>query len=168
MRRVRRANPRPCACAADTCRAGFSPALRSPAPLWPRPGAPRCRAARPGPGPGLSASRSLQMRLRMETMALQYFAGKGGVVDAAAHGCIALRIQVDEQHPLARLRETGGEIDAGGGFTDTALLVGHGKHARHSAAMITRCRSACSPGTSSFTTLRTAMPFGRRSISSNG
>ena len=42
---------------------------------------------------------------------------------------VSLRIEVDDQHPLADGGERGAEIDGGGGLADAALLIGEGEHA---------------------------------------
>ena len=55
-------------------------------------------------------------------------------VHAAAHGGIALRIEVDQQNALAELCECRREIDRGGGFADAAFLVGHTEDFRHGRA----------------------------------
>ncbi len=55
------------------------------------------------------------------------------LVDAAAHGGIALRVEVDQQHALGRLRERGGQVDRGGGLADSAFLVGDSDDASHAA-----------------------------------
>ena len=52
-------------------------------------------------------------------------------VHARAHGGVALRVQVDHQHALAELRQTGREIDRGGGLAHPALLVGYTKYFGH-------------------------------------
>src|SRR5260221_463575 len=71
---------------------------------------------------------------------------RGALVDAAAHGGVALRIEVHQQHATPGLGERRSQIDAGGGFADAALLVHHREnlsHPRHS----TRWRCAASSGT---------------------
>ena len=47
--------------------------------------------------------------------------------DAACE--IALRIDVDQQHPTAGERDRGGQVDGGGGLSDAALLIGDGDDA---------------------------------------
>ena len=42
---------------------------------------------------------------------------------------VALRIQIDDQNPLATGRKGGGEIDRGGGLADPALLIGNRENA---------------------------------------
>ena len=63
-----------------------------------------------------------------------------GPISAAALGffqpqsaCrVGLRVQVEQQHPLALRRKAGGQIDGSGGFSHAALLIGHGDNAsRH-------------------------------------
>ena len=51
-------------------------------------------------------------------------------VDAEAGGGVALRIEVDDQHPLADRGQRGAEIDRRGGLADAALLVGERNDAR--------------------------------------
>ena len=41
-----------------------------------------------------------------------------------------MRIEIDDQHPLADRRKRGTEIDRGGGLADAALLVGQRQDAR--------------------------------------
>ena len=56
------------------------------------------------------------------------------LVDAAAHGGVALRVEVDQQHALGRVRQRGGQVDRGGGLADPAFLVGNSDDAgRHGA-----------------------------------
>src|SRR3970040_1782768 len=45
------------------------------------------------------------------------------LVDAAAHGCVALRIQIHQQDSSAGLREPRGEIDARCRLAHAALLI---------------------------------------------
>ena len=56
---------------------------------------------------------------------------EAALVDAAAHGRVALGVEVDEQHALAGGGEAGGEVDAGGRLADAALLVGDAENAGH-------------------------------------
>ena len=51
-------------------------------------------------------------------------------VDAETGRGVALRIEIDDQHPLADRGERGAEIDRGGGLADAALLVGERQDAR--------------------------------------
>src|SRR5258708_4591640 len=93
------------------------------------------------------------------------------LVDAAAHGGVALRIQINEQNTLAGLRERGGEIDARRGLADTALLVYHCEYTRHSQPLLrqtTRYRSASSNGTLSAITRLQSQPAGTSSSSARG
>ena len=53
------------------------------------------------------------------------------LVDAAAHGRVALRIDVDQQHAPLRRRQRGGEIDARRRLADAAFLIGDGEDAMH-------------------------------------
>ena len=45
--------------------------------------------------------------------------------DAAARRPVALRIEVDHQHPLSKQRQTGGQINRRRRFPDPALLIGY-------------------------------------------
>src|SRR5690606_34910813 len=109
------------------------------------------------------------------------------LVDAAAHGGVALGIEVDEQHALGRGRQRRGQVDRGGGLADPAFLVGDSDDAGHmparaswrwtldyalsppgSRATTTRWRSAARPGTASGRTSLTCQPAGRAAISSAG
>ena len=68
--------------------------------------------------------------------AQQHFAHRvvqRALVDAAAGGRVALRVDVDQQHPLGRARERGRQVDRGGGLADPAFLVGDGDDAGHAA-----------------------------------
>ena len=53
------------------------------------------------------------------------------LVDTAAHGGIALRIQIDHQHLAPGGGHGGGQIHTGGGFTHSTLLVGYGNDFSH-------------------------------------
>ena len=48
---------------------------------------------------------------------------EGALVDARAHGRVALRIEIDQQNAPAEVGQTGGEIDRGRRLADAALLV---------------------------------------------
>src|SRR5258708_470300 len=90
------------------------------------------------------------------------------LVDTAAHGGVALWIEIHQQHAHPRLRGAGREIDGGRGLSDAALLVGDGEDAGHAPWIKTRCRPASSPGTAKACTCRTRKSGGKRSISSKG
>ena len=53
------------------------------------------------------------------------------LVDARAHGGVALRVEVDHQHALADLGQAGGQVDGGRRLADAALLVGNAENMRH-------------------------------------
>ena len=53
------------------------------------------------------------------------------LVDAASHGGIALRIQIDEQHAALGRRQRRGEIHRGRGLAHAAFLIGHCNDAFH-------------------------------------
>src|SRR5262249_57972836 len=57
------------------------------------------------------------------------------LVDAAPHGRVALRVEVQEQHLAARRGERGREVHRGGGLADAALLVRDGNDALHGATV---------------------------------
>ena len=64
----------------------------------------------------------------------QHFAGAAlqlHLVDAATHGGVALRIQVDEEYPALGGGERCREIDRSGGLADAALLVRDGDDPFH-------------------------------------
>src|SRR5690606_26341068 len=109
------------------------------------------------------------------------------LVDAAAHGGVALGVEVHEQHALGRGRQRRGQVDRGGGLADPAFLVGDSDDAGHMPAgasgrwtldyalsppgsrpTTTRWRSAASPGTVSGRTSRTRQPAGSAAISASG
>ena len=46
---------------------------------------------------------------------------------------IGLRVEVDDERPLAGLREARGEVDGGRRLADAALLVGQGVNPGHGA-----------------------------------
>src|SRR5665647_352551 len=96
------------------------------------------------------------------------------LVDAAAHGGVALRIEVDQKHALAGAGKASGKVDAGRGLAHPALLVGDGEGARHQSPacsswlISTRCRAPSRPGIASGKTCCTLQPGGSLSISSYG
>ena len=59
-------------------------------------------------------------------------------VDARAHGGVALRVQIDQQHALTDLGQTRREVDRGGGFAHPALLVRHTKNLGHMLVPLVR------------------------------
>ncbi len=68
--------------------------------------------------------------------AQQHFAAAqlhAGLFHAAAHGGIALRVQVDQQHAPLRRRQRRSQVHGGGGLAHTALLVRHCNYAFHCA-----------------------------------
>jgi hypothetical protein len=70
-------------------------------------------------------------------LAQQHLVDRGsqpGLVDAGAHGGIALRVEVDQQHALVQLGQSGRQVDAGGGLADPALLVCYAKYFRHAGS----------------------------------
>ena len=68
----------------------------------------------------------------------QVIAGDGQppLVDAAAHGRVALRVHIRQQHPAFGRRERGGQVDAGGGLADAAFLIGDGNNAGRSIVTV--------------------------------
>ena len=59
---------------------------------------------------------------------------EAAVLDAQPGRGVALRIEVDDQRPLAELGQAGTEVDRGGRLADAALLVGDGDHAGERAS----------------------------------
>src|SRR4030088_2561033 len=57
-------------------------------------------------------------------------AAAAAAIDAKPGGGVALRIEIDDQHPLADRSERRAEIDRSGGLADAALLVGKRDDAR--------------------------------------
>src|ERR1043166_7697551 len=55
-------------------------------------------------------------------------AGAFGLFQAQAAGGVGLGIQVEKQHAPAQGGGAGGQIDRGGGLSDTAFLVGNRDH----------------------------------------
>src|ERR1043166_7516836 len=51
-------------------------------------------------------------------------AGSLGFFEAQAAGGVGLRIEIEQQHLSAYSRQTGRQVNGGGDFTDTTLLVG--------------------------------------------
>src|ERR1700722_15817298 len=97
------------------------------------------------------------------------------LVDSAAHGGIALRIEIDQQHAPFGGRQRGGEIDGGGGLSDPALLIWNWDAPLHglldwgrTRESSTSCRPSSSPGTLRRCTARTRNDLGRAEISSSG
>ena len=65
-------------------------------------------------------------------LAEQHFVGRDFpvlAVDAKPGAGIALRIEIDDQNPLADRGKRGRQVDGGGGLADPALLVGYRDHA---------------------------------------
>jgi hypothetical protein len=53
------------------------------------------------------------------------------LVDAAAHGRVALRVEVDQQHPALGRHQRGGQVDARRGLAHPAFLVGDREYLGH-------------------------------------
>ncbi len=87
-----------------------------------------------------SRHRGRHHRVAQRRFADQHVIGRAAAVaavDAETGGGVALRIEIDDQHPLADRRKRGAEIDRGGGLANAALLVGQ----RQDAGMADRvCR----------------------------
>ncbi|KAG1078142.1 hypothetical protein G6F40_016841 [Rhizopus arrhizus] len=67
-------------------------------------------------------------------LAKQQIAGGGSqlaLVHATAHGRVALRIQIDQQHALGCVGQGSGQVAGGRGLADATLLVGDGDDAGH-------------------------------------
>jgi len=54
-----------------------------------------------------------------------------GLVDARAHGGIALRVEVDQQHALVQFSQSRRQVDRGRGLAHPTLLVRNAKNLRH-------------------------------------
>ena len=67
-------------------------------------------------GDDLIADSGLAEQDRVETATF-------GCVDAEAAGAVRLRVEIDEQHALPAKRQCGGEVEGGGGFANSSLLV---------------------------------------------
>ena len=52
-------------------------------------------------------------------------------IDAKTGRCVRLRIEVDDKDSLSHLGKIRGEVDGGGGFAHSALLVDEGVDASH-------------------------------------
>jgi hypothetical protein len=63
---------------------------------------------------------------------------------------MALRIEIEQQHALFLLSETGGKIDGGGGFPASAFLIGNGNNLHVACTSgfqsIKKGAMNCSPG----------------------
>ena len=53
------------------------------------------------------------------------------LVDARAHGGVALWVQIDHEHALPELGQAGGQVDGGGGLAHPTLLIGNTKYFGH-------------------------------------
>ena len=56
---------------------------------------------------------------------------QGMLVDTAAHGGIALWVEIHQQDALAHGGQRGRQVDAGRGFADAALLVSYRDNPSH-------------------------------------
>src|SRR5690606_19580764 len=68
------------------------------------------------------------------------------LVHTAAHGRIALGIQIDQQDTPAGCRQRGGEVDGRGRLADAALLVRDGDDALHSGDSVLHRRRPAATG----------------------
>ena len=59
--------------------------------------------------------------------------GRHGLVHTETGGCVGLGIKITDQHPLVQIFQGGGQIDAGGRFSDPALLIYNSNGLCHSA-----------------------------------
>src|SRR3990167_3240979 len=60
---------------------------------------------------------------------------KGVLVDTAAHGGVALRIEVDQQHAALGSHQRGRQVDAGSGLAHAAFLVGDCEYFSHAGVL---------------------------------
>ena len=70
---------------------------------------------------------------RKRLLADQHLVARGrssAPVDAEPGRGVALRIEIEDQHPLADRGQRGAEVDGGGCLADAALLVRQGENAR--------------------------------------
>ena len=77
--------------------------------------------------------RRRQDRFAQPRLADQHVVGRALAVlaiDAEPGRCVALRIEIDDQHMLAGRGQRRAEVDGGGGLADAALLVGERDDAR--------------------------------------
>src|SRR5215471_14082356 len=65
------------------------------------------------------------------------------VVDAEARGCVALRVEIDDEDLLAYGGECRAEIDGRGGLAHAALLIGKGEHAQWGLRIDVRGTAVC-------------------------
>ena len=87
----------------------------------------------------VAAGRTLTRDLPMSASPEQHVVDRArqrALVDAAAHGRVALRIEIDQQYALLRRRQAGGKIDAGGGLADAAFLVRDRENFCHGAQAV--------------------------------
>jgi len=63
------------------------------------------------------------------------------LVDTAAHGGIALRVEIDQQHAATGIRQRRCQVNAGRGLANATLLVGHCDYMNHIyPALVLYCR----------------------------
>src|SRR6185437_13512316 len=96
-----------------------------------------------------AALRDADERLGQLAFPEQHFAGTARelrLVDAAAHGGVALGIQIHEQHAPPRGGERGGEIDRRRGLADAALLVRDGDDPLHGHSVLHGAARAAASG----------------------
>ena len=58
-------------------------------------------------------------------------AGQTALIDAQTAGGVSLGVQIHQQGLLPAFSQTGSQIDAGGGLSHPALLVGHSNDSGH-------------------------------------
>ncbi len=64
-------------------------------------------------------------------------------LDTEAAGAVCLRIEVHQEHPLSAQCQRGGQVQGGGGFSHSTLLVGYGDHFHTMAGTFPGYRPAC-------------------------
>src|SRR5690606_36855216 len=85
-------------------------------------------------GQQVIAFRRLDPHLDGTVLAEQQVTGGGRdltLVHAAAHGRVALRVKIDQQHALGSGGKGCSQVDSRGGLADAAFLVGDGDDASH-------------------------------------
>ena len=99
-------------------------------------------------GQGVAAVLDIDRDLVERRLVHQHIVARQGqrvLVHTAAHRRVALRVEVDQQHPAPRRRERHREVDAGGRLSDAALLVGYRDDLGHGSSRASAGSSAICP-----------------------